>query len=37
MNKAGQFKVCQSPVKEDYNKSILCERRKDKIYLLLYE
>jgi hypothetical protein len=36
-NKVGQFKVCQSPVKEDYTKSILGERKKDKIYLLLYE
>jgi hypothetical protein len=33
MNKAGQFKVSQSPVKE----SILCVRKKDEVYLLLYE
>jgi hypothetical protein len=31
MNKAGQFKVRQSPVKEDYTKSILYVRKKDKI------
>jgi hypothetical protein len=31
MNKAGQFKVRQSPVKEDYTKSILCVRKKDNI------
>jgi len=31
MNKAAQFKVCQSSVKEDYTKSILCVRKKDKI------
>jgi hypothetical protein len=37
MNKAGQFRVRQSPVKEDYTKSILCVRKKDKIYLLQYE
>jgi len=37
MNKADQFRARQSPVKEDYTKSILCVRKKDKIYLLLYE
>jgi hypothetical protein len=37
MNKAGQFKARQSRVKEDHTKSILCIRKKDEIYLLLYE
>jgi len=37
INKAGQFRVRQSPTKEDYTKSIFCVRKKDKIYLFLYE